>query len=87
MRLPISRTHGDAAHSVEIHDQVSAALASLSPDHRATILLIDHEGLSYGEVASVMDITTGTVASRLSRARAAFKAALTQPQPQSETDR
>lgn len=85
--VPDQPDQRDAAHSVEIHDQVSAALASLSPDHRATILLIDQEGLSYDEVASVMDITPGTVASRLSRARAAFKATLTRPEPQPETDR
>jgi RNA polymerase sigma-70 factor (ECF subfamily) len=68
----------DTAEAVEQHELVSGALASLKPDHRTTILLIDQDGLSYDEAAEVMDISTGTAASRLNRARAAFKAALDQ---------
>lgn len=79
--------HADAAHAVEVQGQVTRALASLTPDHCATILLIDQEGLSYSEVASVLDITPGTVGSRLSRARAAFKVALKETSSTPETDR
>ncbi len=57
-------------------DHVQNALSQLSPDHRATLLLIDRDGLSYDDASLVLDINPGTVASRLNRARAAFKIAL-----------
>ena len=49
---------------------VHAALAQLSPEHRAVIVLHDLQGLQYPEVADVLDVPVGTVKSRLHRARA-----------------
>ncbi len=49
-------------------------LSRLSPDHRAAVLLVDGEGLSYEEAAHILDIAPGTVASRLSRARQTLRA-------------
>jgi RNA polymerase sigma-70 factor, ECF subfamily len=40
------------------------------------VLLIDAEGLSYTEVAEVLNLPAGTVASRLNRARSFLQAAL-----------
>lgn len=45
------------------------ALARLSPEHRAVIVLVGLEQLSYKEAAEVLDIPLGTVMSRLTRAR------------------
>lgn len=44
-------------------------LASLSPEHRAVIVLRELEGLSYEEMARVLEVPRGTVESRLHRAR------------------
>ena len=49
------------------------ALAELSDDMREIILLRDAHGLSYAEIASTLDIATGTVMSRLSRARSTLR--------------
>lgn len=51
---------------------VRAALASLSPEQRAVLVLRDLEGWSEQEVARALSVALGTAKSRLSRARAAF---------------
>lgn len=53
----------------EMNYYVEQAMSRLSPDLRATFVLREMEGLAYGEIARVLDVSTGTVASRLARAR------------------
>jgi len=53
-----------------------AALNRLTPEHREVLLLVGVEQLSYAECAEVLRVPTGTVMSRLSRARVAMRAAL-----------
>ena len=52
-----------------LREEVQSALKRLSPEHREIIVLRDITGLSYEEIADVLQITTGTVKSRLFRAR------------------
>ena len=49
--------------------QVDEAIASISPRFREVIVLREIEGLSYKEIANVIDAPIGTVMSRLARAR------------------
>jgi RNA polymerase sigma-70 factor (ECF subfamily) len=49
----------------EIREQVNAALAQLSPEHRAVIVLKELEDLQYHEIAEVLNLSMGTVMSRL----------------------
>lgn len=53
----------------ELREQMAAALAKLSPIHRAILVMREVEGLSYQEMADVLDISIGTVMSRLFHAR------------------
>jgi RNA polymerase sigma-70 factor (ECF subfamily) len=55
---------------------LAVALDALAPDHRAAVLLVDAEGYDYASAGEVLGVPAGTVASRLSRARAALRRAL-----------
>ncbi len=56
------------------------SLARISPKLRAAIVLKEVEGLSYEEIAKVLDISLGTVKSRISRAREELKILMEQNQ-------
>jgi RNA polymerase sigma-70 factor, ECF subfamily len=71
------RERGGRRENVEERLDLEAALASLSPDLRAVVLLVDADELTYEEAAEILGVPPGTVASRLSRARDALKGALT----------
>jgi len=62
------------------HD-VAAALADLPPEYRAAVVLCDIEGLTYEEIADVLDVKLGTVRSRIHRGRAQLRAALEHRRP------
>lgn len=55
---------------------VHRALALLSEDHRSILVLREMEDLAYEDIADVLQISIGTVRSRLNRARAALKVQL-----------
>jgi RNA polymerase sigma-70 factor (ECF subfamily) len=52
-----------------LYDRILSAIQDLPEDQRQAILLRELEGLSYKEIAEVMDIPEGTVMSRLYYAR------------------
>ncbi|KQV32239.1 RNA polymerase subunit sigma-24 [Rhizobium sp. Root1203] len=63
----------DGAHQTETHvmaNQVLRLVNALPDAQRAAVFLAYVEGLSYREVASVLEIPIGTVMSRLAAARA-----------------
>jgi RNA polymerase sigma-70 factor, ECF subfamily len=66
----------DPADVVATRSALEEALARLAPIERAAVLLVDAEGLSYDDAAAVVGVATGTIASRLSRARASLRRSL-----------
>ena len=68
-----SRENIEANYSrVELSGAVQAAIATLKPKLRMPILLKYIEGMSYEEIAQVLDCSVGTVASRLNRSHKAL---------------
>lgn len=63
--LPVS---SNAIPSLELRD-LEVALGKLPHEQRQVILLVGLEGMSYDEVASILQVPIGTVRSRLSRGR------------------
>src|SRR5690625_6619833 len=78
-RLADRRVEGTPERAFEhrnMGDDVQNALAELSPQMRAAIVLRDMEDLSYEEIAATLGISLGTVRSRIHRARAALRKSL-----------
>lgn len=57
-------------------DDISKALEELPEQFREVVLLSDVEGLTYAEIAEILEIPSGTVMSRLHRGRKALQKAL-----------
>jgi RNA polymerase sigma-70 factor (ECF subfamily) len=62
--------------SVAMRSGLASALATLTPQDRAAVLLVDALGFDYRAAGEVLGVPEGTVASRLNRARAALRRAL-----------
>ena len=71
----------------ELDADVDAALRALSPEQRVAVVLCDIEGLSYEEIAAVLDVKLGTVRSRIARGRAALREALAHRAPTGDRTR
>lgn len=59
-----------------VSDDVQRALDALPDDFRTAVVLCDVNGLSYKEIAEIMDCPVGTVMSRLFRGRKLLAASL-----------
>src|SRR6266478_4231778 len=66
----------EVTEGAERRARISQALDALPPNARAIIMLSDVEGLSYREIATVLNCPIGTVMSRLHNARRRLRTAL-----------
>jgi RNA polymerase sigma-70 factor (ECF subfamily) len=60
---------GRALQDKEIRTRIDRALEELSENHRAVLVMRELEGLSYEDMAQVMECSKGTIMSRLFHAR------------------
>jgi RNA polymerase sigma-70 factor, ECF subfamily len=70
------RSAFDMVSDLETHALIEEALLGLNPVFRAAVILRDIEDLSYEEIAEVLQVSLGTVKSRILRGREALKKAL-----------
>lgn len=61
------KTHDEKFEQREVSGEVQKAISELKPKFRLPILLKYSEGLSYEEIAKVLDCSIGTISSRLNR--------------------
>jgi Sigma-70, region 4 len=71
-REPLLARAPQQGRRLELRD-LERALAKLPMEQRSLILLVALEGMSYEEVAAVLDVPIGTIRSRLSRGREALR--------------
>lgn len=64
-RLPDDPADGPPVGSIEDRDALERAFRHLSPEQRAVVVLRYFTGLTFREIAEVVDAPPGTVASRL----------------------
>jgi RNA polymerase sigma-70 factor, ECF subfamily len=65
-----------AALNAERREEIETALQHVRAEHRAALVLRHMEGLSYAEIAQVLDVPDGTAKGWVSRGRAAMLVAL-----------
>ena len=72
--LPVEETDGPEAVAAqdELADIVEREIARLPPAHREILILREFLDLGYAEIGKVLEVPTGTVMSRLHRARSAL---------------
>jgi RNA polymerase sigma-70 factor (ECF subfamily) len=68
-----ARSPYDCALDGEKRVMIEEALARINPMFRAAIVLRDVEDLSYEEIAEVLDVSLGTVKSRITRGRESMR--------------
>jgi RNA polymerase sigma-70 factor (ECF subfamily) len=87
-RMPGRVPTPEAGYQDQMFDaDIEGALAELSPDFRVAVVLCDVEGLSYEEIADVLDVKIGTVRSRIHRGRSQLRKALTHRAPSPDRTR
>jgi RNA polymerase sigma-70 factor, ECF subfamily len=67
-----------AALSQERREEIYAALRHVRAEHRAALVLRHMEGLSYAQIAEILEVPDGTAKGWVSRGRAALLMALAQ---------
>jgi RNA polymerase sigma-70 factor (ECF subfamily) len=72
--------------SVEIRERVEMELKQVPEPYRTTVILRDIEEFSYEEIAEILQVSLGTVKSRLMRGRDALKKRLASYVEQTRTD-
>lgn len=66
---PVSQAPDRQLRNKELGEAIEEAVAGLPEEQRTVLVLREYEGYSYGEIARLVGVKTGTVMSRLHHAR------------------
>jgi RNA polymerase sigma-70 factor (ECF subfamily) len=69
-------TPEDATVTQELVDRIAYGMEKLGAKHREILILRNVKNLSYEEIAAILNISVGTVKSRIARAREALRSKL-----------
>lgn len=69
--------HRSRACHAEERELLESALSNVEPDLKVIFVLREEEGLTYEQISELLDLPTGTVASRIARARQQLREYLT----------
>lgn len=75
-RRPAPPSPSAAVESREFQDHLRVALGQLKEEFRTPFILREQEGMSYEEIAEVLDISPKTVSTRIHRARTRLRGLL-----------
>ncbi len=67
--VDMERLPGEQTDSARVHEAVAEAIRQLPEEFREAVLLRDLNGLSYEEIAAIINCPVGTVKSRVNRGR------------------
>jgi RNA polymerase sigma-70 factor, ECF subfamily len=81
---PADPATDDLYAAVDVRPAIDAALEELSPEFRAVVVLVDLQGMSLDQASDTLEVPTGTVKSRLFRARKQLSQSLGNLRPPSE---
>jgi RNA polymerase sigma-70 factor, ECF subfamily len=73
---PVESIAGDTGPDYETRDELERAFVRLSPEQRAVVVLYYVHDRTMDDVAESLDLSIGTVKSRLHHARRALRAAI-----------
>lgn len=69
-------TPDDVTVTQEFVDRIASGMEKLSPKHREILILRNVKNLSYEEIADILQLSVGTVKSRIARARESLRSKL-----------
>jgi RNA polymerase sigma-70 factor (ECF subfamily) len=75
-KISIEDSGERSEYLLELQKSLNESLQKLSNDHRLVIVLFEIEGLSHGEIAEIMECSSGTVRSRFHYAKLVLQANL-----------
>jgi RNA polymerase sigma-70 factor (ECF subfamily) len=81
---PVDPQATDPFGAVDVRSDIEEALAQLSIEFRAAIVLVDLQGMSLEQAGDTLDVPTGTIKSRLFRGRKQLAQSLGNLRPASE---
>ncbi len=84
---PVDVQATDPFNAVEVRPDIEEALAALSVEFRSAVVLVDLQGMSLEQASDTLEVPTGTIKSRLFRARRQLAQSLGNLRPPGEHQR